>query len=120
VRAEASLFLAANANYSLILLQHCFQKLTTAALTQLLKRRAMYLSASARRSCHTWDFVYHDIKFIDPLRHKKWTGVDNTRILDNLKRAYTTWPEKKFIARTPLIPGVNGGYPGGAGLYPTA
>lgn len=53
------------------------------------------------------DFVYHDIKIIDPVRHKKWTGVDNKRILDNLKRAYTQWPDKKFIARTPLIPGVN-------------
>jgi pyruvate formate lyase activating enzyme len=53
------------------------------------------------------DFVYHDIKFIDPVRHKKWTGVDNKRILDNLKNAYDKWPEKTFIARTPLIPGVN-------------
>lgn len=53
------------------------------------------------------DFVYHDIKFIDSVRHKKWTGVDNARILDNLKRAYAKWPDKKFITRTPLIPGVN-------------
>ena len=33
--------------------------------------------------------------------------MDNARILDNLKRAYEKWPDKKFIARTPLIPGVN-------------
>jgi pyruvate formate lyase activating enzyme len=24
-----------------------------------------------------------------------------------MKRAYETWPDKKFVARTPLIPGVN-------------
>ena len=34
-------------------------------------------------------------------------GADNTRIRANLKRAYETFPDKKFIARTPLIPGVN-------------
>lgn len=53
------------------------------------------------------DTVLHDIKLTDPERHKKWTGVDNTRIRANLKRAYETFPDKKFIARTPLIPGVN-------------
>lgn len=53
------------------------------------------------------DTVLHDIKLTDPERHKKWTGVDNTRIRANLERAYTTFPDKTFIARTPLIPGVN-------------
>ena len=53
------------------------------------------------------DTVLHDIKLTDPERHKKWTGADNTRIRANLKRAYETFPDKKFIARTPLIPGVN-------------
>ena len=49
----------------------------------------------------------HDIKQPDPARHKKWTGVDNSRIRENLKRAYETFPDKKFLARTPIIPGVN-------------
>ena len=31
----------------------------------------------------------------------------NTRIRANLKRAYETFPDTRFIARTPLIPGVN-------------
>jgi pyruvate formate lyase activating enzyme len=53
------------------------------------------------------DTVLHDIKLTEPERHKKWTGADNTRIRANLKRAYETFPDKKFIARTPLIPGVN-------------
>jgi len=53
------------------------------------------------------DTVLHDIKLTDPERHKKWTGVDNTRNRTKLERAYTTFPDKKFIARTPLIPGVN-------------
>jgi pyruvate formate lyase activating enzyme len=53
------------------------------------------------------DTVLHDIKLTDPERHKKWVGVDNTRIRANLKRAYETFPNTRFIARTPLIPGVN-------------
>jgi pyruvate formate lyase activating enzyme len=53
------------------------------------------------------DLVLHDHKLTDPERHKKWCGADNSRILANMKKAYETWPDKKFIARTPLIPGVN-------------
>jgi pyruvate formate lyase activating enzyme len=53
------------------------------------------------------DTVLHDIKLTVPERHKKWIGADNMRIRENLKRAYESFPEKKFIARTPVIPGVN-------------
>jgi len=53
------------------------------------------------------DTMLHDHKLTDPVRHKKWTGVDNKRIRENFKRAYETFPDTKFIARTPLIPGVN-------------
>ena len=53
------------------------------------------------------DTVLHDHKLTDPERHKKWVGVDNHRILANYKQAYETFPDKTFIARTPLIPGVN-------------
>ena len=53
------------------------------------------------------DTVLHDLKLMDPERHKKWTGVDNKRLLENFKKAYETYPDKTFIARRPLIPGVN-------------
>ncbi len=53
------------------------------------------------------DTVLHDHKLTDPIRHKKWVGADNTRILANFKKAYETFPDKTFIARTPIIPGVN-------------
>jgi pyruvate formate lyase activating enzyme len=53
------------------------------------------------------DTMLHDIKLTDPERHKKWCGADNTCIRANLKRAYETFPDIKFIARTPVIPGVN-------------
>lgn len=53
------------------------------------------------------DLVLHDHKLTDPVRHRKWCGADNSRILANLKRAYETFPDTRFFARTPLIPGVN-------------
>ena len=53
------------------------------------------------------DTVLHDHKLTIPERHKKWTGVSNERILANFKKAYETFPDIDFIARTPLIPGVN-------------
>jgi pyruvate formate lyase activating enzyme len=53
------------------------------------------------------DTMLHDIKLMNSERHKKWTGVGNERILANFKKAYQTFPNIDFIARTPLIPGVN-------------
>jgi pyruvate formate lyase activating enzyme len=53
------------------------------------------------------DVMLHDHKLTDPVRHKQWTGADNARILANFKMAYESFSETTFIARTPLIPGVN-------------
>ncbi len=53
------------------------------------------------------DTMLHDHKLTDPERHKQWCGVDNKQIKANFKRAYETFPNIDFIARTPLIPGVN-------------
>jgi pyruvate formate lyase activating enzyme len=53
------------------------------------------------------DYVYHDIKNMDSEAHKHWSGVPNDRIMSNLSRAYQDFPNTTFIARTPVIPGVN-------------
>ena len=53
------------------------------------------------------DTMLHDHKMTIPERHKKWVGVSNERILANFKKAYETFPNTDFIARTPLIPGIN-------------
>jgi pyruvate formate lyase activating enzyme len=53
------------------------------------------------------DTMLHDHKLTIPERHKKWIGVSNERILENFKKAYETFPDIDFIARTPLIPGIN-------------
>ena len=51
------------------------------------------------------DLVMMDIKLVDPILHKRWTGVDNALILENLARLKAM--NKPFRARIPVIPGVN-------------
>ena len=49
-------------------------------------------------------FLY-DWKVTDPEEHRRWTGVDNRLILENLTRLQETGAE--IILRCPIIPGVN-------------
>lgn len=51
------------------------------------------------------DLLLFDLKHIDSTLHKRFTGVDNDLILDNLERMKKYG--KQFIIRIPLIPGVN-------------
>lgn len=51
------------------------------------------------------DFVLFDIKIADSDLHKRYTGVGNELIKANLKRLCESG--KPFVARVPLIPGVN-------------
>ena len=51
------------------------------------------------------DLVLMDIKHTDPEIHKKFTGVDNAQILENLKFLCTS--DTPFHIRIPMIPGVN-------------
>lgn len=50
------------------------------------------------------DLVYMDIKLADPEQHRKYTGVSNEKILNNLE--ILRGSGKKCIIRTPLIPGI--------------
>lgn len=51
------------------------------------------------------DLFIADIKLMDRGLHKKHTGVDNQKILDNLKRLSEN--NKEIILRIPVIPAVN-------------
>lgn len=51
------------------------------------------------------DLVLYDIKYIDPEKHKKFTGVSNYLILENAKRI--SKEGIPIILRIPIIPGVN-------------
>jgi len=51
------------------------------------------------------DLIYYDIKLIDAELHKKYTGVSNTIILDNLA-ALCENNAGKITIRVPCIPGI--------------
>lgn len=50
------------------------------------------------------DYFLFDIKLVNSELHKKYTGVSNTKILNNL--SILAKSEIPFTIRTPLIPGV--------------
>lgn len=54
--------------------------------------------------CHV-DQLLFDFKCMDPEKHRKYTGVENTGILENACRASELVPE--MVVRWPVIPGVN-------------
>lgn len=49
-----------------------------------------------------FDMVYFDLKLIDDAAHKKYTGVSNQMILENLR--YLMGTRKKTVLRMPMIP----------------
>jgi pyruvate formate lyase activating enzyme len=51
------------------------------------------------------NFIISDIKHMDTNIHKKYTGVHNNKILENLKRV--TSEGRELILRIPIIPNVN-------------
>lgn len=51
------------------------------------------------------DLFLYDLKHMDPLQHKKWTGVDNRIILENLQILANTGTAINI--RIPLIKGIN-------------
>ena len=57
------------------------------------------------KSAEFVDIYLFDIKETDAERHKKYTGADNTLIIDNLK--FLDSIGKKIFLRCPIIPNVN-------------
>ncbi len=51
------------------------------------------------------DLFLYDLKLMDPIQHKKWTGVDNRLILKNLKELVKSG--SKINIRIPFIANVN-------------
>ncbi len=54
------------------------------------------------------EIVLFDLKIADGKKHERFTGADNARILENLRRAARSSPEK-LVVRIPLVPGINDG-----------
>jgi pyruvate formate lyase activating enzyme len=116
VERDASFYVTSGGGITLSGGECLLQSDFAAALLE--EAHARGINTAIETACHVpWRFVakvlphvdtmLHDHKLTIPERHKKWTGVSNKRILENFKKAYETFPNTEFIARTPLIPGVN-------------
>lgn len=53
------------------------------------------------------DHLYVDIKHMGNEEHKKWAGVENTLILENIKRVDSSDYDLKIHIRIPVIPSIN-------------
>ncbi len=60
-----------------------------------------------RKALKYVDFVFCDLKTMDPQKHKVALGVPNDVILKNIRIIANEYKDKEFILRTPLIPNFN-------------
>ncbi len=51
------------------------------------------------------DLFLFDLKLMDEIRHRQWTGVSNTKILSNLRKLSELGHQ--ILIRIPIIPGIN-------------
>jgi pyruvate formate lyase activating enzyme len=59
------------------------------------------------QACGYLDSILFDIKSMNPVKHKEFTGVSNERILENFQRLCERFPDLPKRVRTPIIPGFN-------------
>ena len=56
------------------------------------------------------DWLFYDLKCMDPVKHKEETGITSELILDNMERIaikYRRRGKPRVIVRVPLVPGFN-------------
>ena len=62
---------------------------------------------SLEAACRYLDTILFDIKTVDPVKHKEYTGAGNEMILDNLINIRNAFPKLDILVRTPLSPSFN-------------
>ena len=60
-----------------------------------------------RPSLERMDLIFIDLKHIDPEEHRKYTGVSNERILENIAQLGSLREKPEIVIRIPVIGGVN-------------
>ena len=58
-------------------------------------------------ACKHLDKLIFDIKSLNPVKHKEFTGVDNALILNNFTAVCEDFPYLPILVRTPVVPGFN-------------
>ena len=94
----------------------CAQADFAAELLRELKKHNIHTSVETAL-CVPWenvetllpyiDCVLADIKHMNSEQHKRWTGIDNSLVLNNIRRLDSSDFPVSLIVRIPLIPGVN-------------
>ena len=79
----------------------------TAAMHRAIETSAYCSSKVFSAVLERVDYVMMDLKLMDPELHRRYTGVSNERILQNLRRL--AQEQREMILRIPVIPGVNDG-----------
>ena len=59
------------------------------------------------RACRHLDSILYDIKSMDPVKHKEFTGASNERVIENFLRLCEAFPDLPKRVRTPVVPGFN-------------
>lgn len=62
---------------------------------------------TVKRIYSNLDQIITDIKIMNNEKHKRYTGVSNTLILENFRRMRLEFPDIPVLVRTPIVPGVN-------------
>ena len=60
-----------------------------------------------RQSLERMDLIFMDLKHMDPEIHRKYTGVSNKRILENIAGLSSLQSAPEIVIRIPVIGGVN-------------
>lgn len=84
----------------------------------LARCREAYIQTALETACHSHpafletilpllDWLFADIKHMDPVQHRDGTGVDNALILSNIRAIAASGWKGRMILRVPVIPGFN-------------
>lgn len=60
-----------------------------------------------RPSLERMDLIFMDLKHMDPVAHRRYTGVSNERILENIARLGSLKQSPEIVIRIPVVGGVN-------------
>ncbi len=66
-----------------------------------------YPGGVLQEAVHHLDELIFDIKCLDPVKHREYTGGDNRQILANISWVFENCSDLPILIRTPVIPGFN-------------
>jgi pyruvate formate lyase activating enzyme len=85
----------------------CLKKAGGRGLDTALETSGLCKWEDLEAACRLVNHLFFDVKILDRRKHEEGTGVGNERILENLRRLRTRFPELPLTVRTPIVPGFN-------------